>query len=126
MVGAVAKVVKATFSVGEETAGCGAHAVAIGTFDDVGCGGEGRLADGVVLGTSPESENDKIGLLRLPPEWIADVLLRNPENGRDGRFRISYFGMWPCYVPHPRDYAGLLPRVIKFVRYCGGSTRFGR
>ena len=21
---------------------------------------------------------------------------------------------------------GLLPRVIKFVRYCGGSTRFGR
>ncbi len=24
------------------------------------------------------------------------------------------------------SYAGLLPRVIKFVRYCGGSTRFGR
>ena len=23
-------------------------------------------------------------------------------------------------------YAGLLPRVIKFVRYCGGSTRLGR
>ena len=34
--------------------------------------------------------------------------------------------MWPCYVPHLRDYAGLLPRVIKFVRCCGGSTRFGR
>ena len=33
---------------------------------------------------------------------------------------------WPCYVPHLRDYAGLLPRAIKFVRYCGGSARFGR
>ena len=34
--------------------------------------------------------------------------------------------MWPCYVPHLQDFEGLLPRVIKFVRYCGGSTRFGR
>ena len=29
----------------------------------------------------------------LPPERIADVLLRNPENRMDGRFRISDFGM---------------------------------
>ena len=46
-------------------------------------------------------------------------------------------GMWrPCFVPRPafaghfytwlREFEGLLPRVIKFVRYCGGSSRFGR
>ena len=126
VVGAVAKVIEATFSVGEETAGGSAHAVTIGPFDDAWCGGEGGEADGVVLGTGPETENDEIGFLGLPPEWIADVLLINPENRRDGRFRISDFGMWPCYVPHLRDYAWLLPRLIKFVRYCGGSTRFGR
>ena len=38
MVGAVAKVVEPTLSVGEETAGGSTHAVAIGSFDDVGCG----------------------------------------------------------------------------------------
>ena len=85
MVGAVAKVVEPAFSVGEETAGGGAHAVAIGALDDVGCGGEGGTADGVVFWAGPESEDDEIGLLGLPPEGIADVLLRNPENGRDGR-----------------------------------------
>ena len=67
MVGAVAKVVEATFSVSEETAGSGAHAVAIGSFDNVGCGREGGAADGVVLGTSPDSENDEIGHLLSPP-----------------------------------------------------------
>ena len=46
-------------------------------------------------------------------------------------------GMWrPYFVPRPafagyvctwlRDSEGLLPRLLKFVRYCGGSTRFGR
>jgi hypothetical protein len=29
----------------------------------------------------------------LPPEWIADVPLGNPEDGRFGRFRIADFGM---------------------------------
>ena len=53
MVGAVAKVVEATFSVGEESAGGSAHAVAIGTFDDVGCGREGGSTDGVVFWAGP-------------------------------------------------------------------------
>ena len=130
MVGAVAKVVEAAFCVGEETAGGSAHAVAIGTFDDVGCGGESGSADGVVLGSGPESKNDEIGFVGLPPERIADVLLRNPENRRDGRFRISDFGMWPYFAPNlaslGRSFEGLLPRVINFVWCCGVSTRFGR
>ena len=105
MVGAVTKVVEAAFCVCEEPTGGSTHAIAIGALDDVGCGREGSATDRVVLGTSPESENDEIGFLGLPPEWIADVLLRNPENRRDGRFRISDFGMWPCYVPHLRDLA---------------------
>lgn len=126
MVGAVAEVVEATFCIGEKTTGGGAHAVAIGAFDDVGCSRKGGSTDRVVFGTGPETEDDEIGLLGLPPEWVADVGGGRPENGRDGRFRISDFGMWPCYVPHLRDFEGLLPWVIKFVRYCGGSTRFGR
>ena len=77
----VAKVVEPAFCVGEKTAGSGAHAIAIGPFDDAGGGREGGSADRVVLGTGPESKDHEIGLLRLPPEWIADVLLRNPENG---------------------------------------------
>ena len=100
MVGAVAKVVEAAFSVGGETAGGSAYAVAIGAFGDVGGGGEGGEADGVVLGTGPKSEDDEIGLVGLPPERIAGVLLRNPENGRGGRFRISNFGMWPYFAPN--------------------------
>ena len=130
MVGAVAEVVEATFCVGEETAGSGAHAVAIGTFNDVWCGGEGGPADGVVLGTGPETEDHEIGFLGLPPDWVADVLLGNPENGRDGRFRISDFGMGPFFAPSlallGRSFEGLLPRVINFVRCCGGGTWFGR
>ena len=84
MVGAVAEVVKATFSVGEETAGGGAHAIAIGAFDDVGGSRECSTTDGVVFWAGPETENYKIGFVGLPPKRIADVLLRNPENGRDG------------------------------------------
>ena len=98
MVGEVAEVVEAAFCVGEETTGGGAHAVAIGAFDDVGGGREGRSANGVVFGAGPEAEDNEIGLLGLPPDWVADVLLGNPEDGRDGRFRISDFGMWPCYA----------------------------
>ena len=86
MVGAVAKVVEAALGVGEKTAGGGAHAVAIGAFDNVGCGKEGGTADGVVLGPGPEAEDDEIGFLGLPPEWVSNVLLRNPKNGRDERF----------------------------------------
>ena len=126
MVGAVAEVVEAAFSVGEEITGGSAHAIAIGTFDDAGCGRQCSTPDGVVLGTGPETEDDKIGFVGLPPTWVADVLLRNPENGRDGRFRISDFGMWPYYVPHLRDFEGLLARVIKFVRSSKGGTRLGR
>ena len=114
MVGSVAKVVEPTLSVGEKSTGCGAHAVAVGTFNDVGYGKEGGSADGVVFWTGPEAEDNEIGFLGLPPEWVSNVLLRNPENGRDERFRISDFGMWPYFVSQLRDYAGLLPRVIKF------------
>ena len=36
----------------------------------------------------------------------------------------------PFFAPNlaslGRSFEGLLPRAIKFVRYCGGSTRFGR
>ena len=130
MVGSVAKVVEPTLSVGEKSTGCGAHAVAVGTFNDVGYGKEGGSADGVAFGTGPEAEDNEIGFLGLPPEWVSNVLLRNPENGRDERFRILNFGMWPFFAPNlaslGRSFEGLLPRVIKFVRYCGGSTRFGR
>ena len=126
MVGAVTEVVKATFRICKKTTGCGAHAIAIGAFDDAGCGRKSSASNRVVLGAGPETEDNEIGVLGLPPEWVSNVGGGRPENGRDGRFRISDFGMWPCYVPHLRDFAGLLPRVIKFVRYCGGSTRFGR
>ena len=93
MVGAVAKVVEAAFCVGEETAGGSAHAVAIGTFDDMGGGGEGGSAHGVVLGTGPETEDDEIGFVGLPPKWVSNVKGGRPENGWGGRFRISNFGM---------------------------------
>ena len=93
MVGAVAEVVEPTLSVGEETAGCGAHAISVGAFDDAWGGGEGGAADRVVFGPGPEAKDDEIGFLGLPPEWIADVGGRRPEDGRDGRFRISNFGM---------------------------------
>ena len=93
MVGAVAEVVEAAFGVSDKTAGSGAHAVAIGAFDDVGCSGEGGSSDRVVLGSGPETEDDQIGMMILPPEWVADVRGRRPENGKTGRFRISDFGM---------------------------------
>ena len=80
MVGVVAKVVEATFCVGEETAGGSAHAVAIGALDDAGCGKEGRSSNGIVFRTGPETEDNEIRMMILPPEWGADVLLRNPKN----------------------------------------------
>ena len=86
MVGAVAEVVEASFCISKKSTRGSAHAVAIGSFDDVGCGGEGGSAHGVVLGTGPETEDNEIGLLGLPPEWVSNVLLRNPKNGRDERF----------------------------------------
>ena len=67
MVGTVAKVVEATFRVGEETAGGGAHAVAIGTFDDAGCGGKGGSANVIVFGAGPETKDNEIGHLLSPP-----------------------------------------------------------
>ena len=84
MVGAVAEVVEPAFDVGWKTAGGSAHAIAIGAFDDAGCSREGGTTDRVVLGAGPESKDDEIGFVGLPPEWIADVLLRNPDNGRGG------------------------------------------
>ena len=58
MVGAVAEVVEASFCISKKSAGSGAHAVAIGAFDDVGRGGEGGSANGVVFGSGPESKDD--------------------------------------------------------------------
>ena len=80
MVGAVAEVVEPTFSVGENTARGGADAVAIGAFDDAWGGGECSTTNRVVLGASPEAENDEIGMMILPPERVSNVLLRNPED----------------------------------------------
>jgi len=80
VVGAVAEVVEASFCIGEESAGGGAHAIAIGTFDDVGRGGEGGTADGVVLGSGPETEDDEIGLLGLPPTGVTNVEGGRPED----------------------------------------------
>jgi len=84
VVGAVSEVVEAAFSVGEETAGSGAHAVAIGTLDDAWGGREGGSANGVVFGAGPEAKDNEIGFLGLPPEWIADVRGGRPENRRNG------------------------------------------
>ena len=38
MVSAVAEVVEASFCISKKSTGGGAHAVAIGSFDNVGCG----------------------------------------------------------------------------------------
>ena len=84
MVGAVTEVVKATFRICKKTTGSGAHAIAIGSFDNVGGGREGSSADGVVFGSGPESKDHEIGFLGLPPEWVADVGGGRPENGRGG------------------------------------------
>ena len=80
MVGAVAKVVEPAFCVGEETAGSGAHAVAIGAFDNLRCGGKGGSADRVILGSSPETEDDQIGMMNLPPFFISNLGCRGPED----------------------------------------------
>ena len=93
MVGAVTKVVEPAFSVGEETTGCGAHAIAVGAFDDVGCGRESSSAGRVVLWAGPKAKDDQVGMMILPPFFISNLGWRGPEDGRDGRFRISNFGM---------------------------------
>ena len=46
----------------------------------MGGGGEGGEADGVVFRAGPEAEDDEIGFLGLPPEWIADVGWGRPED----------------------------------------------
>ena len=46
----------------------------------MGCGGEGGAADGVVLGTSPESKDDEIGFVGLPPDGVTNVEGGRPEN----------------------------------------------
>ena len=79
-VSAVAKVVEAAFSVSEETAGGGAHAVAISAFDDVGCSRKGGSADGVVLGSGPKTEDNEIGMMILPPFFISNLGWRGPED----------------------------------------------
>ena len=80
MVGAVAEVIEPAFGVGEETTGSGAHAIAIGALDDMGCGREGGAADGIVLGASPETEDDEIGFMGLPPDGVTNVEGGRPEN----------------------------------------------
>jgi hypothetical protein len=82
--GAVAEVVEATFCISKKSTGGSAHAVAIGPFDDMGCSRKGSSANGVVLGSGPEAEDDEIGLLELPPDGVADVEGGRPENRRDG------------------------------------------
>ncbi|NBS80043.1 hypothetical protein EBS57_09710, partial [bacterium] len=67
MVGAVAEVVEASFCISKKSAGSGAHAVTIGAFDDMGCGGEGGSAYRIVFRTGPEAEYDEIGHLLSPP-----------------------------------------------------------
>ena len=81
MVGAVAEEVEATFCISKESTRGSAHAIAIGTFDDVGRGGEGGTADGVVLGSGPETEDNEIGLLELPPTGVTNVQGGRPEDG---------------------------------------------
>lgn len=93
MVDAVTEVVEPTFSVGKETAGGSAHAIAVGPFDDAGCSRKGGSADGVVLGSGPEAEDDEIGLLGLPPTGVTNVEGGRPEGRGNGRFRISDFRM---------------------------------
>ena len=80
MVGAVAEVVEAAFRICKKTTGGSAHAVAIGSFDDAGCGREGSSADRVVLGAGPETKNDEIRLLGLPPLLVSNLGRGGPEN----------------------------------------------
>ena len=80
MVGAVAEVVEASFCISKKSTGGSAHAIAIGTFDDVGRGREGSSADGVVLGTGPEAEDEEIGMMILPPFFISNLGRRGPED----------------------------------------------
>ncbi|NBT48517.1 MAG: hypothetical protein EBT07_12010, partial [Actinobacteria bacterium] len=60
--------------------GGSAHAIAIGAFDDVGGGREGSASDRVVFGAGPETENDEIGMMILPPFFISNLGRRGPED----------------------------------------------
>ena len=80
MVGAVAEVVEATFCISKKSTGGSAHAVAIGTLDDMGCSRESSASDRVVLGTSPETEDNEIGLLGLPPLFVSNLGRGGPED----------------------------------------------
>ena len=80
MEGAVAEVVEATFCISKESTRGSAHAVAIGAFDDMGCSRKGGSANGVVLGSGPETEDNEIGLLELPPTGVTNVEGARPED----------------------------------------------
>jgi len=80
VVGAVAEVVEASFCISKKSTGGSAHAVAIGAFDDMGCSRKGSSANGVVLGSGPEAEDDEIGFLGLPPTGVTNVGGRGPED----------------------------------------------
>ena len=80
MEGAVAEVVEATFCISKKSTGGSAHAVAIGAFDYAGCGREGSSANGVVLGSGPETKDHEIRLLGLPPTGVTNVEGGRPED----------------------------------------------
>jgi len=83
----VAKVVIASPRISLQTTGSGTHAIAIGSLDDAGGGGEGGAANGIIFWPSPETEDDEIRFLALPPRGVADVGGRGPDNrvlGGDG------------------------------------------
>lgn len=80
LIGVAAKIVVSASGVGRKSAGSGAHAVTVGSFDDPGSGGEGSLANRVVLGAGPEAENHQIGLMGLPPGWVTDVGRGDPDD----------------------------------------------
>jgi len=80
VVGAVAEVVEATFCIRKKSTGGSAHAVAIGAFDDMGCSRDSGSADGVVLGTGPETKDHEIRLLGLPPTGVTNVEGGRPED----------------------------------------------
>jgi len=76
----------------------------------VGGSGEGGSADGVVLGSGPEAEDDEIGLLGLPPERVADVRGRGPD------YRVVAGGGWRVACGFSRrvdDQPGLVAEVME-------------
>ena len=80
-VGAVAKVVEPAFCISKKSTGGGAHAVAIGAFNDVGGGGEGGHPKKVIFRQGPKPQNHQIGFLFLPPSWRFGLLRGNERDG---------------------------------------------